>query len=294
MAGNRKSVTARTHITPLLLSGGGFTLVELLVVIAMAAIVTAVIYRFLPAQYKVITEQEAVSEMQQQLRAAMNIMSKEIKMVGHNPNHSSADNDGLDNDADGSTDETNESGCATAISQADWNVFSFTLDSNSDGDCLDPNDNISYFIQVDGDGKPNLRRSTTSSTRTIAENIQALGFAYAFDNDGDGQFDKDPTGSGTMWAIDTDSDGQLDLNLDTNHDGEVNEQDNPAGEALAATVPFDKIRAVKIWLLARTKNPDSEYHNADTYVVANQRITPNDGYRRRLLSTTVALRNMGL
>jgi len=287
-------VTAPTYTTPSLPAGGGFTLVELLVVIAMAAIVTAVIYRFFPAQYKVISEQEEVSEMQQQLRAAINIMSTEIKMVGHNPNHSSADNDGQDNDADGSTDETNESGCAIAIFQADWNRFSFTLDSNSNGDCLDPNDNISYFTQVDGHGKPNLRRSTSSSTQTIAENIQALGFAYAFDNDDDGHLDEDAGANGAMWAIDADFDGQLDSNLDTNHDGEVNEDDNPAGEALAPAVPFDKIRAVKIWLLARTKSPDTEYHNTDTYVVANQRITPNDGYRRRLLTTTVFLRNMGL
>jgi type IV pilus assembly protein PilW len=275
-------------------AGAGFTLVELLVVIAIAAITTAVIYSFFPAQYKVISDQEAVSEMQQQLRAAMKIISTEIKMAGHNPNHSSTDSDGIDNDADGFIDEDNESGCASAISRAEWNLFSFTLDSNSDGDCRDPNDNISYFIQEDNHGRPNLRRATTSSSQTIAANIQVLGFAYAFDNDGDHQLDKDASGTGTVWAIDTDGDGRLDLNLDTNHDGQVNQDDDPAGEPLATAVPLDRTRAVAIWLLARTKSPDSRHLNTETYSVANQRITTNDGYRRRLLSTIAYLRNMGL
>lgn len=265
----------------------GYTIVELLVVLAIAAIATAAIYKFFPEKQKISMVQDQVAEMQQQLRASSTIMSREIKMAGYDPRRA----------------------CANVFSKAEAGQISFTLDSDSDGDCTDdPNDNISYFVEAcckddctssckddcTDSCKMCLKRSTTSSTQTIAENVEAVGFAYAFDDDGNGQLDKDPSGSGVMWAIDSNSDSSLDQNLDTNHDGEVDKNDVTTQEAMASTATFDKIRAVKIWILIHTNRADKDYSNSNTFVVANQRITANDNCRRRLITTTIHLRNLGL
>ncbi len=289
----------------------GFTLVELMVVLVLSAIVTAVIYKFFPAQQKVSMIQDDVVEMQQQLRAAMNIMVREIRMAGYNPKAYPADKDGIDNDGDGDTDEANEkaswgdhdgidndddlttdealeSACGTGIIAAGANTISFSLDitgpgGSSDGDCLDSNENITYSI--DNTNHALQRKSSIiASDQTIAENVEALSFAYAFDDDDppDGQLDK--SGGNVIWAIDTDGDGELDQEL--------------GGGALSPNVKLDKIRAVKFWLLICSDRADKDFEDHQTYSLGSQTFTPTTDdqvhRRRRLLSSTIHCRNMGL
>jgi type IV pilus assembly protein PilW len=126
--------------------------------------------------------------------------------------------------------------------------------------------------------------------------VEAVGFAYAFDADDDGNVDTS-AGGNIIWAIDsdvTDTDTRLDTYLDTNDDGIISVDDNPAGANLASPVDLDKIRAVRIWILARTDREDRAFSDTSTYVVANQRVTASDGSRRHLLTTTVKCRNMAL
>jgi type IV pilus assembly protein PilW len=139
---------------------------------------------------------------------------------------------------------------------------------------------------------------------TIVENIEAVGFAYAYAND-DGDIEKD--GENIVWAIDsnpTDANNQLDVKLDGNGDSFIDAgddtnddeviDDDDAGTALASPVDLDRIRAVKIWLLVKTGNPDRNYTSTNTYVVGNRIITKSDGNRHQLLATTVKCRNMAL
>lgn len=317
----------------------GFTIVELMVVLILAALVTAAIYKTFPAQQKAVISQEQVTAMQQEIRAAMNILEREIAMAGYNPRRSSAcgawmltakvneikfaldvtggECDGIDNDGDGKVDKDDEPDeKALADGKCDGNdeTLSFFLagsdytactDCVKDANCktdpncgADPVCNKALVRQTSRQESPSAPYPCVKSEKciSIAENVQkcGLGFAYAFDADDNGQLDKDATGAGVIWAIDTNGDGLLDLNLDTNHDGEVDEKDNAAGQVLSPTIPIGKIRAVKIWLLVRTDQPDSSFTNKTTYAVANQRITVNDGYRRRLLRSTVYCLNMGL
>ena len=105
----------------------------------------------------------------------------------------------------------------------------------------------------------------------------------------------DTSGGGfIIWAIDSDGDGNLDLNLDTNDDGVIDTNDSTAGVALAPQVDIDRIRAVKIWLLARTGKVDRSFTNSTTYVVSDQQLQYNDNFRRRLLTTAISCRNMSL
>jgi type IV pilus assembly protein PilW len=106
-------------------------------------------------------------------------------------------------------------------------------------------------------------------------------------------------GGNVIWAIDSDGDGDLDLNLDTNTDGTIDAADDADNDGLLdgaaiGSVDFEAIRAVRIWLLARAQREDKNFHNDTDYVVSEQRITPDDGFRRELLTMDIKCRNMGL
>lgn len=279
---------------------GGFTLTELLVAMGMAAIFAAAMFRTFSAQQIVFTGQEEVVATQQNMRAALDVMVKTIRMAGYNPSSSIPRVFGFVNMPTSGSPGYGRFTSSTGIA--------FYIDANDDGVLdSDNSEQIAFRLNVDSTtgnqlATPDniLRRYTITggagSWEPLAENVQAIGFAYALDSNSDGQLDRDTALGATIWAIDSSSppDGQLDLNLNTNGDEEVNENDNASGSALGSTAGIESIRAVKIWILARSQHQDKGYTDKKTYAVANQRITPNDGYRRRLLTTTVKCRNMGL
>ena len=83
----------------------GFTLIELMISLAAASIVTAGIYGFYHVQQKSHAAQQLVVEMQQNIRATMSLMKREIRMVGYDP----AAADGIDNDGINGIDDPAES-----------------------------------------------------------------------------------------------------------------------------------------------------------------------------------------
>ena len=156
----------------------GFTLIEILVAMAISGVVMAGIYSVYHANLKSSITQEQVAVMQQNLRAAILLMEREIRRAGNDPtgnagagiqnaNASSISftmdiHDGTDNDADGSTDEADEAG-------------------NGDGDVTDTNEDITYLrLDPDGDGNFDLfrRDAVVAGDQLIAENIDALDFVY--------------------------------------------------------------------------------------------------------------------
>jgi len=268
----------------------GFTMVELLVAMAMAVIVMGALYSTFKSQQDSYVNQEVVAEMQQNLRAALYMMARDIRIAGYDPseladagivsagpnsiNFTFDINDGIDNDADGTIDEIGEP-------------------IINDGDVTDANENITYSLDTTDADNPKLVRNAGGGDQPVADYIDEVGFAYAFDNDGDDQVDASGGGN-IIWAIDSDGDGNLDLNLDTNDDGVIDTNDSVAGVALAPQVDINRIRAVKIWLLARTGKVDRSFTNSTIYVVSNQQLQYNDNFRRRLLTTAISCRNMTL
>lgn len=279
----------------------GFTLAEMMIAVAISGIVLGGVFTAFIAQRKSYEAQEEVTDMQQSMRASMYMLTSEIRMAGYDPTFSRL--------------------FGFTAAGVGANAVTFTLERNDvdgDGVCgvnsvtgaieangvLDANETITYAIcDANADGTQDLCRTAGGGgQQLVAENVISLGFAYAYDSDGDRSLETYVTTGGTnavIWAIDSNNDGNLDRNLDTNADGTIDEDDSLAGvvtgTALGAVVPRDKIRAVKIWLLARSSRQDAGgFVDTFTYVVGNQVITPNTNFRHRLLSTTVYCRNLGL
>lgn len=138
----------------------GFTLTELLVAMALSAVVMASIGYVYYTQQKSYLVQENLAAAQQNLRSAMYFMEREIRMAGCDP-----------------TQNAN----ARILTAAD-NTITFTLDitntsgtGNPDGLTDGPNENVTYSLaDNDGDGDNDLLRNGN----LIAENIDALDFEY--------------------------------------------------------------------------------------------------------------------
>ena len=273
-------------------NSGGYTIVEFMIAMAIAAILVTAIFQVSGFRQKSHSKQQLGVEMQQNLRAAISLIKREIRMAGYDP----AANDGVDSDGDSAIDNDEES-AGTGFQTAGRSMIQFTFDNNGNGDINDDYDErVSYGFanKYDGDddgiadagAAPLGRDDGDGNLAGVAENIQAVGFAYAFDNDHDGNLDTD---DGTLdgniiWAYDSDpSDGnsQLTFNLDTD-------------SALAVPVPLSEIRAVRIWILARTRAPVRGHFDSRTYTVGDRIISSADNYQRRLIKTTVYCRNMSL
>ena len=181
----------------------GFSLVELVVAMALTLVVMAGVYKVYVTQQDSYILQEQVAEMQQNGRMAKYMLMRDLRMVGYNPTGklnvgdfvtsfvARLPDDGLD-DSDPN------------ITATDPNSIAFTLDDNGNG-VLDANLDEQIAYRVAGE---NLQRFDVASAEngawlTVVENIEALAFAYAFDNDGDGNIDTSDNGY-VIWAIDAD------------------------------------------------------------------------------------------
>ncbi len=136
----------------------GFTIVELIVAMAVSLLVMGAICSTFLSQNKSYLAQEEVAAMQQNLRAAMFYMQREIRMAGCDPFEIGG----------------------IGITAANANSISFTEDvtgnttgSPPDGDVLDANESITYSMNGG-----NLTRNTGGGNQVVAQNIDALDFVY--------------------------------------------------------------------------------------------------------------------
>ena len=81
---------------------------------------------------------------------------------------------------------------------------------------------------------------------------------------------------------------QIEFGIDTTGNGNPNVfLPNPTLAQLQSAV------AARIFLLARTTDTDVRYDNDKTYMLSNaDPYTPADGFRRRVYTTTVGLKNI--
>ena len=269
----------------------GFSLIELMIAMAISTVVGLLIYQVHSRQQKSHVAQQLSVEMQQNLRAAMSFVRREIRMAGYDPAESSG----------------------AGIQTAGAGSIGFSLDLNGDNTTTDQNESLTYGFtsgDVDGNGVADsgalslMRQDAggTPSTSEIAYDIRAIAFAYAFDHDdGDPDDQLDTSGGNVIWAFDADGDGLLDTALDSNRDGIVDTDDIAGGSPLTgpplflpSNLPINRIRAVRVWVLARTRFPLRGFSDNETYVVGVQRVTPGDNYQHCQVVDTVICRNLFL
>jgi type IV pilus assembly protein PilW len=163
----------------------------------------------------------------------------------------------------------------TGITSASGSSFGFKADYDDDGSTDGDNEFLEYGFKAtddaDGDGEADdgaasfcRRRTNVDASQagyeSLADNIVAVEFLYLLKDESDnGEYDPETK-----------------LNPDSSD--------------------YDDIRAVQISILARTKKEDSNYTNSSAYTTASGAIWGpyDDNYRRRMLVTTVKLRNLGL
>jgi type IV pilus assembly protein PilW len=240
----------------------GFSLIELMVALAISGIVLAGIYGAYRDQLRTSITQQRIVDMNQNLRVAMLVLESDLRMGGANPTggattgittaaagnmviamddggvSSDALSDGIDNDGDGLTDETGDG--------EEW----------YDGDTNDEGEVVTYDLD-----NGNLRRRYNNAdptlpliTNHIARNIDALNFVYL--------------------------------------DG----ADPPVPTAV-----LEDIRYVQVTIVARAGDtvPVMARPHTDNTVYRNPQGTtvftaPGDQFRRRMVTTTIKCRNMGL
>lgn len=282
-------------------SKAGFTLIEVLIAMVVSMIIMGGAYSVFMSQQKNTVTQTDISDIQQNLRAAMDFMARDIRMAGYagTANGSLGDfgfvevgfSDFSGNPSSGAMDQ--------GFLQFSWDMD----DSNSriagDGET------VTYSLSNNtlvAPGSIALMRQRDSELvrQPLAGFIIALGLAFAYDADQDGELDQDAAGN-VIWAVDTRNDGVWD-NLDTNGDGQISAADlggaaatgQIAGTATGVPLRPQDIRAVRIWLLGRSASPDNSYTDSNIYTVGPNVIQPNNNFRHRLLERTVLCRNMGL
>jgi type IV pilus assembly protein PilW len=141
----------------------GFSLIELMVAIAIASVLMAGIYTFYHNQLKThITQQEMV-DMQQDARAAMYMMTREIRMAGYDPLNTGA-----------------------TIRTANVAAIAFDSDENGNG-AIDSDERFYYALNNDtlvrgGWNTPSA--PVPENLNPVALNIDALNFVY-LNNAGD-------------------------------------------------------------------------------------------------------------
>ncbi|MBW2066316.1 MAG: PilW family protein [Deltaproteobacteria bacterium] len=147
-------------------SNHGFTIAEFLVAMIMSGVILTSVFSSFQSQQSSYLTQEQVNAMQQNLRAGLYLMEREIRMAGYDP--------------------MGAAGAGIQVASAD--LIRITLDitddsgtGSPDGDTEDPNEDITYLLSdSDGDGDKDLRRNDVNGTglQTLAENIDALNFLY--------------------------------------------------------------------------------------------------------------------
>lgn len=248
----------------------GFTLMEIMVAMAIGLFLSAVMYKTVTSNNKAVALQMRKAEIQQNLRASIFVLETEIKRIGFNPKNLQGVH-------------------APRITGADRSVLSFQYDLNENGrsfsvngtgytaDVLysegnitpltDPNEVIRIDLgSVDSDGTASLMRDTTnvdgnSYELVVANNIEALNFVY-LDNNGEP------------------------LKVD--------------GELVGYPVPADSlplIKKIQVTIVVRSSRTRCDYINTHNYSNAQGEevlSAKNDGYDRLLLTKTIDCRNLGL
>ncbi len=235
----------------------GYTLIELMITMLISVFVIAGIYSAYTNQLESYSTQEDVAVIQQNIRSAMMIMTRDIREAGCDPTESL--NPGFVSATTGQIQFTRD-------------IRGDLISANEgDGDLADQDENVSFgfsaAVDFDSNGiadggtqgadwsaAGNFGRNTNTGGgfQPIAESVDAVEFNYILS---DGTSSTAPTPS-----------------------------------------RFNEIRAVQVSMLVRSQRLDLKFTNTTAYTTASGTVWGpfNDNFRRRFAATTIQCRNLGL
>ena len=234
----------------------GFTMVELLVAMAMAAVVIASVYTLYKTQQDSYIEKDQEVEMQQNVRASLYQMARDLRMAGFNPQRAS--------NVGGFVTQLPDDGGGTTTTNSTNIAFTIDQDSNGVIDVDDDDEQIAYRLDNASSALQKFRVSD-DTWQTVADNISAVDFVYL-----------DPNGT----------------------DITANVIANPTSQYATTNLPYiDSIRSIEMSIVARTGRIDKSFPGTPAFF--NQQgaqilAALSDNYRKRLITTTIFCRNLGL
>ena len=281
-------------------SNKGFTLIEVLIALAVTSIIMAGAYMAFDSQQKTTVAQTNVSDMQLNLRAALDFISRDIRLAGCNPGlHNLAVAPASFGILDiGLKDITSDMKNGNNYLASGASYIRLSWDKDEDGQIDYPTEITDYSL-VDSPtitpGVTDLFMRNPQTTKVLedgskdvlASNIIAFGLAYAYDSNDDGELEVD--GGEIRWAVAP--------NGETGNWKILNTATGDISTDSGDKVDLDDIRAVRIWLLAEASTPDRNYEDATTYVIGPHIVAPanyNVNCRHRLVGRSVFCRNLGL
>lgn len=302
----------------------GITLIELVVAMFIVGIVSIAIFMAFKSQQRSYLIQNQVAEMQQNIRASMDIITRDIRMAGfgfkagkvsywdgngkafinafsiinNNPDRI----DVLFADASVNTTIRDEMPKPSAI---------FKVDSTAG---FEPND---LAIITDGDNTTLIQITQVQTKHLVhapSSPVNPPGGHNIFPDDGYGIGDKIYKLKYISYDVDSSDPDHPTLRVDSDGPGvgayqpladniedlqvviifadghEANTYDDTDGDD---TNDYDDIRSIRITILARTDRQDPDF-NGQRPAIEDHAGGGSDHYRRRLLSSIIRVRNLGL
>lgn len=260
----------------------GLTLIELLIAMGIGGVVLAAALAAFWNMQSTSTSVDQRSNMLMNARGGMAVIEDHIRSAGFDPEGDMGGGDIVET-ASGSFFDFNRSDLEEPTDDSKDKTIGIGLKSSQDSD----DGGRDGFAD---NGATSLTARINGSELDIADNIAAVRFAYAYD-DGSGDVELS-SNENVIWAIDSNGDGNLDTELDTNDDGRIDKDDDEGGSSMTGSVDISEVKAVRVWLLARTPDPVRGASDNTTYVVGDQRFTPDDDFGYTLFETSVRCRNM--
>lgn len=119
---------------------------------------------------------------------------------------------------------------------------------------------ISNYTNTPGDGLPSLRRVELVNGPEVKDQLILPG----------------ATNLQVQYGEDLDQNGSIDQFVNAD-----------------AVTDYTKVYAVRLWVLVKTEREEKGLNTARTFTIAGNTVsTPNDGYRRLLISSVIKMRNM--